>query len=403
MKGNLLDALFANRWALRLLSLAGAVLLWFFVAWDRNGEGSRSFRLAVEYQHVPEGLSLVGQTEQVDIRLAGSLPRLAELERGSLSALVDLKGMKTGVYRLPIRLVLPPGIRALSVKPERVRVELIRLIERRLPVFVDVKGDIPAGMKLELLKVDPPEVTLRGPEPEILRVLSAKIRPTLEQIRSGRALRLPVSLEGRSPGKIAVEMVPEEVLLVAAISRDFREAYLPVRVPVVGEPHEDYEVESVRVVPERVLVRGPARSVARMSELELESVDISGLRENTTLSLPLRSPLPETVLEGPSVARVEVRLKPRRTTKLYENVPIRIEGHSVYESWRVDPPSATVWVEGAPTATAPGPSGVPLDLYVDVTNVVSRKLVVPLLSRPHGEIRIVRIDPPQVLIRAGEP
>ena len=69
-----LEQWLTSRWSLRALSLVIALLVWFFVAWDRNGEGSRSFRLAVEYQHVPEGLSLVAQTEQVDIRLAGALP-----------------------------------------------------------------------------------------------------------------------------------------------------------------------------------------------------------------------------------------------------------------------------------------------------------------------------------------
>jgi YbbR domain-containing protein len=403
VKINSLDVLLANRWVLRGISFLIALLLWFFVAWDRDTAGARTFRLVLEYRNVPEGFSLVRDVEGVDVKLAGSLSRLAEVDPATLSAVVDLKGLKSGVFRLPVRLLIPQGVRASSVAPTQVRVELIKMGERRVPVFVDLREPVPEGMKLELLKIDPPEVLLKGPAAEIARVLSAKIRPSLDQVREGKAIRLPVVLEGRSSGKIQVEIEPPEILLVAAVSRDFSEVLLPVHVPIHGEPDGDFVIASIRMEPDRVRLKGPTRSLGGLKGLSLEPLDVTGIREDATLSLPVVLPRPELVVEGPSLVRVEVRLKPRQTSRLYEDVPIRIEGKSVYRNWKIDPPTVSVLVEGSPSATQGGSSGEPVEAYVDVTNLVSRRLVVPVLFRIRGDVKVIRVEPPQTTLRALDP
>jgi len=83
------------------VSLAISLMLWAFVAWDGNSDGTRSMSASIEYLNLQRGYSMYDNTRKVEIRLAGRLNALSRVEQADITARVDLQGLQPGKYSLP--------------------------------------------------------------------------------------------------------------------------------------------------------------------------------------------------------------------------------------------------------------------------------------------------------------
>lgn len=73
-----------------------------------------------------DGLRASFEPATVEVELTGPLPVLNALPPGEFAAEVDLAGLSTGTYTLPVRMRLPEGVSATSVQPESVTVTIDR-------------------------------------------------------------------------------------------------------------------------------------------------------------------------------------------------------------------------------------------------------------------------------------
>jgi hypothetical protein len=83
-------------------------------------------------------------------------------------------------------------------------------------------------------------------------------------------------------------------------------------------------------------------------------------------------------------------------------MPVRLAGRSIYPGWRVEPPEVNVILEGPPSLLDSAEAeGSPVDVFVDVTNLVSQKITVPVKTtvRSRG-ITLADVDPPNVTVYA---
>ncbi|MDR1651172.1 MAG: hypothetical protein LBR87_05245, partial [Synergistaceae bacterium] len=56
-----------TRWLMRGASLAFAVILWFFVAWDRTVLTTRDLTVPLTYQDLPDGYSISNEIQSVEV------------------------------------------------------------------------------------------------------------------------------------------------------------------------------------------------------------------------------------------------------------------------------------------------------------------------------------------------
>lgn len=87
-------------------------------------------------------------------------------------------------------------------------------------------------------------------------------------------------------------------------------------------------------------------------------------------------------------------------SKTFTNVAIMVEGGKTEKEWRILPQSVRLTVEGPQAAMEILPSGsIPCELYVDVSNVVSRQLTLPVLVKNlKKEFKVLHIEPEQVVV-----
>jgi hypothetical protein len=82
---------------------------------------------------------------------------------------------------------------------------------------------------------------------------------------------------------------------------------------------------------------------------------------------------------------------------------VQIEGRSVYPGWKAEPDFVNVLVEGAPSEIGSlDEKDVVIRPFVNVTNIVSRRLTVPvqIQNKSGGKLKVLKVDPASVSVIA---
>ena len=164
--------LLSENLALKLISLAFAVVLWFFVMGERRHEVAHI--VPVSYKGVPEGLIIANQVPgSVEVAVSGPRALLSHLAAGDLVIVVNLAGSEAGVTsykRIEEGLNLPAGLTVTRVSPAYVDVKLERVRDKQVPVRLVLSGEPAAGYRVRSARVIPSRVKLSGAESELKAV-----------------------------------------------------------------------------------------------------------------------------------------------------------------------------------------------------------------------------------------
>ncbi|MCE5200900.1 MAG: hypothetical protein LLF78_00075 [Synergistaceae bacterium] len=387
------------------VSIIISVFIWAFVAWNGNTDGTRSMSVQIQYNNLPRGYSMFNKTRTVQLKLAGRINALSRLEPNDVTAQVDLQGLQIGKYSLPIKIDAPSHVRIRSWDPLTAEVEIYRHVERTIPITWKVDGEPPEGMVIASVDIKPAEAILSGPETDVLTVQAVNAVIPADKLKTSGQLRVPLKIFGVDEGRSdRFTLVPLYVNASVSLERETVGEMVPVKVSVIGEPADGFQIDSVTVVPDHVTISGRPTAVQKMQSLVLPPVDITGLDQDLQLMLPLRPGDidPDLEITGPDRAKVEIRIRKKMAVKNYYNVGIMIEGNTPGKEWKISPESVNITIEGTQLALESLQGGnVPCELYIDVSNIVSRKVELPVLVKGlRKDFQVVKIEPEQVTVTA---
>jgi YbbR domain-containing protein len=167
-------------WAMRILALAIALALWFFLSWEkRENQSERVIQASVTY-NTTEEMIVLDPIQQVDVRVRGDARRVRTLNPLLVNVLVELERQEPGLAEAtlsPEHVFVPEGVRVVSVNPNTLQVNLDRVMTLQLPVAVDLVGEPAAGASVDEPVAIPPVVEVRGPESRIREAKSVITRP----------------------------------------------------------------------------------------------------------------------------------------------------------------------------------------------------------------------------------
>lgn len=387
---------------LAMVALAISMVLWVLVARDVDTEGTRTVDVPIQYINLTPGFAVYESDETVEVRVIGRGNTLSRAELSEFKAEVDLQTLQTGKYKLPIKIDIPIYLRLRSWNPSTASVEIYRQIERTLPLSWKLQGKLPARKMIAKVELSPSEVTLTGPEVEVLAVQSLEVTIPADKLVSGASQILPVSAGDSSLAKSRVHIAPGSVNVTVTLEDETLGEQIPVSVSVTGMPAEGLEIDSIKVIPAQVTISGSGEAVRAMRSLELSPIDVTGLDQNLQLILPLQpaNPVPGIEIIGSDRARVEITLRKKIAAKTYSSVPIIVTGAPSNVEWVVTPASATLTVDGSQLMIdALFSNEPPCELYVDVSNIIARQITLPVLVRNlQKEFKVMYIEPEQVTV-----
>ena len=168
-----------HNFALKVLSLGVAVLLWMAVTRDPVAEVA--LNVPVEFHNAPEHLEINSETiPQVQVRVRGPVRAVRDISAAEVHAVIDLANVQPGerTYDLsPARIHVPDGVQVVQAVPAQIRISFDRRESRQVEVMPRVIGTFASGYRIEKVTALPQSVTIVGPATHVRGVETAITDP----------------------------------------------------------------------------------------------------------------------------------------------------------------------------------------------------------------------------------
>lgn len=211
-----------GNWALKLLSLTFALLLWMFIMGERQTEVG--YLVPLELQNLPAGMMVGNEVaSQVDVRISGPRTLLMKVSPNDISITVDLTDLKPGLTtfrQLGERLNLPSGLRVTRLSPSFIDLKLERVKQKEVPVKIALEGEPLPGYQVGLIKAVPDRVIVEGGETELKSISEVTTENVaLDGVNEGFSVIVPLVYRGTytylkedKTTEVQVEIIPPEPL-----------------------------------------------------------------------------------------------------------------------------------------------------------------------------------------------
>ncbi|MDX9898891.1 MAG: CdaR family protein [Spirochaetia bacterium] len=274
-----LERLLAD-WPAKILSLAGAVALFFFYQLNRLEERPLSVPLTVISNDDFVPASQYPRTVRLVLR--GESNAIYAVLEGDLQASLDLRGYTgAGVWRVPVRVekrgsALGIDPLEISVDPSDIAISIEPRVIKEIQVVPSFRGYLEPGYELSGFRLMPAKVEVAGPASAM-----DKIEDTSTE---------PIELTGRNDNFTVGTKVLVRDPLVSLLSSSDLEFTAEVKKALVYRNYQDLEVLLVGLRDGLALDSAPPLGSARVaaSSIELESfspslgsleVDLSEIEE----------------------------------------------------------------------------------------------------------------------------
>jgi len=289
---------------LKLVSIAMAVLLWLYVV--NQGKLTARGNVAeteLEYRHLAEGLSVEGP-DTVSVKLWGVFQ-----ETGDIVAWVDLSGLTEGTYQLPVNVKPVKGAMFTSVKPDKVEVVLKKMEEHVVPVSCEISQSPPEGYELLDIVTVPDKCVVTGEESAVKKVAAVVCLVDLGNFKDISSFRAGLLARDTGGSLVSgeIRIIPDTVLVYAAVMPETGVKKVSVVPAVSGEPEEGYRLVKVSVYPETVNILGNDAELAALNKLNTKEIDITARRHPFSLEVDIVQP--EGIKVYPSRVVVEVDIQ----------------------------------------------------------------------------------------------
>jgi len=222
---------------LKLVSFAGALLLYSLVHSSQDAQRSMSASLVVTLPRGSGNRVLVNQLPpQVRLLLRGAPNKLDDLHADDLGVQAEVVSTNDRALRLdPTVVHAPPGVRVEAIDPATIELVWEDVITRDIPVQVGVVGSPAPGFMVKGVPVaEPASVRARGPKSEVLGLQYAR----------AAAFEVSGLTEGSYPRQLLIDTPPTRVTydanIVKVTTQVMREVaerpFTRLPVIVVGPP-----------------------------------------------------------------------------------------------------------------------------------------------------------------------
>lgn len=307
------------------------------------------------------------------------------------NARIDLSRIKqSGVQELKVQTTNSTSYGTVSeVEPATIQVEVEEYITRyRIPVSVNLDGELPEGYYANAITVDPSLVTISGPRSVVEKIARAQTtidQSTVEgregQVRTALPFVL-LDVRGNPIESDLLEITSQSVLLDSVVVEQHlystRSMVMSDNGLTRGTPAEGYEVKSVSITPEILTVAGNEANLDVLDALFTDtSVNIEGAKESFHQTLRITKPSELAYMSSNTVV-VAVEIGPIIRTRTFEDVKISTRNLGSGLKAELSQRTADLNVTGAMLPLEALRSGN-VNLYVDLASLGAGVHEVPLM------------------------
>lgn len=169
----------ADNLGLKVLSVALALSLWFYVTY--RGQSEMVVDAPIEFKNVPKGMEIMKQSaKRVNLSIRGHERMLRALRPADSRVVVDLSNAKKGETTLNLdsdEVVIPRSIQVLRIDPTSLKVTLDQSASKAVVVKAYLIGTPERGFRVASIYTNPTSVTIEGAETEVSRIAFLRTEP----------------------------------------------------------------------------------------------------------------------------------------------------------------------------------------------------------------------------------
>ncbi len=319
-----------NRLLSILLAVSIALILWVYVITvvSPNSEGT-FYNIPVVLQGEPmlESYGLMNVTENiptVTLKLSGNRSDLNKVNSSNITLIADLsKVYEAGTTHLRYSISYPGDVpngafRVESQYPATITIEVERKLRKEVPVNIRYGGELGEDFIVDKENkiLDYNTVTVSGPESVVSQITQAVVDVDLTDKTVSFSDNYRYSLCNEQGEPVDAQKVETNVAQVNLTLYIERVKELPLVLTVVDGGGATEETSEIKIDPARIKVSGSDLVMEKLTELNLGTINLEELLEDTDLSFAIM--LPEGVkFMDPDVQTAAVSVKfPNLATKV---------------------------------------------------------------------------------------
>jgi YbbR domain-containing protein len=284
-----------------VLALILALVVWVVATQQENPVVTVLISgVPVKVQHLPDDLAFSDQQpsipDYVDVRVRGPQGTVNTLAPADFTAVVDLSDAEPGTQDVPIIVKSNvSSVEVLEIYPDAVVVQLVRKVEKEVPVVANLIGEPPFGFIADTPIITPTHVLVRGPEPKVDSVVQVDVSVRLTDAREDVRVTDFVSPRGSNGLVVSgLEIDPQVATVLVPIKQRQGFSEKTVLPKIEGQPATNYRIAGITVEPTTVTLFGDPATLNEMPPfVETVPVDITGATEDIEERVPIV--LPEAV------------------------------------------------------------------------------------------------------------
>jgi YbbR domain-containing protein len=215
-------SLLSKHWLLKLLSLIIGASLWYFVVGEDQGD--LTVTIPLELRNLPSHLVIANQyRKDIEVVISGPRRLIQEMRQQNISRPVDLGKAEPGamvVKNDAKSIPLPRGITVQRVQPANITLLVDRLMRKDFTITPITKGKPAAGFTLDSLTLNPPQITVTGPQGILEKEGALKTSViNLEDIDSSSTFQVHLSLDEALLQLIGETVIEANVVLKESMAR----------------------------------------------------------------------------------------------------------------------------------------------------------------------------------------
>ncbi len=354
-----------------LFAIVIAFSLWVFVTYTSNPD-QRSFydNVPVEFDGLASTMLVVddqGQPRaarpQVNIIVDADAETLQTLSTSDLRVFVDVRDLGPGEHSVAVNVVATrAGLTQIrpSVEPAYLLVRIDEIVERAVPLTVEVTGSVPFGFEAGQPTVSATgepiaQVTVRGPQEIVRRVRGARVVADISGLAANyNSPRTLEAVDSDEQPLAGVTVEPGFVSLLVPIISSVGVKRVPIVPEISGRPAAGYVVDGIEVDPQQVTLTGSSGALNTVQSISTFVIDVGQATSTFTRTVPLEEP-PETRIASEESTVVQVRVFVRPLAQSVEVVlPISVQLVDVAPGllYSINPQVVSVRLVGSAAAIA---------------------------------------------------
>lgn len=305
-----------NNYKSVIISFVVAIAAWFFVSIQIFPTVEESIKnIPVEVQitdyMLQNNLQLVSEVEEaVDIRIEGKRYDISGTTADDFYAELDLSSVKTaGTYSVPVNIVSKTSseLTVLSMNPRAITIEIEEIVTREYQVIGTAPNlSLPEGYYVDEITPSPQTITITGSASVLDKIDRIEARSVYSGlITESHDTQSEIFIYGANGARIINDDLVLSTENISVYIPVYKQKELPLTFTFTNVPNYfDTDSLTYEIQPSTITVAAPDDSIDHLSVLDIGTIDITDIRLNQNVTIPITLPEGYKNLSGNNNARI---------------------------------------------------------------------------------------------------